>query len=606
MPELLTPARADAASALTNVIAADKFWHVVQQHDPVAAQTAISKALADLVMGDGAGRDQVRALLHLDQQAQRLSATLLVNFAILDVQRRPLEMRWWQSALELSQSFALAFVRFLRHMRNEPNRRVWRRYAPMVLLRLFQHRQIVFLLRPLLNAPPNPDDWSQLHAAYRFAHDQGLLHQPVVITRFQDESGEQSTLEREYIHVLLLELMNRGRFSPYDAFWLSRWIPRWSRALSLQSGRDDAGRSPAEDCFVVDLDRAEGLGRGSAAAAGSTLHLDPSPMLALIDAATGALDDPASGVSVPASFGRARQVRLLRKMTGNYTPRPPRVKRRGERQPLASTTIAIVGPGRIMSMLRHEARKRTAAGRVAPPAVEAITIISEGGTTRSPAGAAGSPHGSAPAFEFGVPHQLWQVKDGSTSGCRLRAPIGDARRVHPGTLVAIRDERGEGWSLVVVRRVGARIGDRVDFGVEYVGQNPRGVTMAIDAGRPASASGSRQGRRGLFSALYLRESEQQPAMPLKTLIIAPGAAGSTRSLTLRSATVEYVLRLKAPIEEQDDFVWLPYEIVDRRAIDGPPLAQATDGKTSLGPADKPQRPATGFTAPSDWLLPPHP
>ena len=77
-----------------------------------------------------------------------------------------------------------------------------------------------------------------------------------------------------------------------------------------------------------------------------------------------------------------------------------------------------------------------------------------------------------------MPHQLWQLKDRSASGCRLRAPGADASRVHPGTLVAIRDDETMRWSLVVVRRLKTRIGDRIDIGVEYVGQNPRGVTMA--------------------------------------------------------------------------------------------------------------------------------
>ena len=35
------------------------------------------------------------------------------------------------------------------------------------------------------------------------------------------------------MHILLLELMNGGQFSPYDAFWLSRWIPHWYQVTSL-------------------------------------------------------------------------------------------------------------------------------------------------------------------------------------------------------------------------------------------------------------------------------------------------------------------------------------------------------------------------------------
>ena len=34
---------------------------------------------------------------------------------------------------------------------------------------------------------------------------------------------------------------------------------------------------------------------------------------------------------------------------------------------------------------------------------------------------------------------------------------------------------------------------------------------------------------------------------------------------LRSDQANYTVRLREPIEEQDGFIWLPYEIVDRRA-----------------------------------------
>ena len=56
-------------------------------------------------------------------------------------------------------------------------------------------------------------------------------------------------------------------------------------------------------------------------------------------------------------------------------------------------------------------------------------------------------------------------------------------------------------------------------------------------------------------------------MPFKTLIMGPGQFGVNQCLTLRSASAEYTVRLKEPIEDQDDFVWLPYEVLDRRATD---------------------------------------
>jgi hypothetical protein len=206
-------------------------------------------------------------------------------------------------------------------------------------------------------------------------------------------------------------------------------------------------------------------------------------------------------------------------------------------------------------------------------------------------------------YEFGVPHHVWQIKDRSLSGCRLRAPVGDLHRLHPGALVAIRDDETMRWSLVVVRRLKTRIGDRIDIGVEYVGQNPRGVTLALDGRQRAGSTASKQAKAKLFTAVYLRESTKQPSMPFKTLIMASGDFNGSKCLTLRSATAEYTVRLKEPIEEQDDFVWLPYEVLDRCSTDIADLAGSAHDMV-LGKAQvHGQHPLQDAGAPSEWLVP---
>jgi hypothetical protein len=147
-------------------------------------------------------------------------------------------------------------------------------------------------------------------------------------------------------------------------------------------------------------------------------------------------------------------------------------------------------------------------------------------------------------------------------------------------------------------RLKTRIGDRIDIGVEYVGQNPRGVTMALEKSRSARADAAVE-RTELFTALYLRESAKQPAMPFKTLIMASTATEGSTCLTLRSATAEYIVRLKEPIEEQDDFVWLPYEVLERRAADRP----AEDGRSTPWIETRPPPMTQDLAPPTDWLIP---
>ena len=159
------------------------------------------------------------------------------------------------------------------------------------------------------------------------------------------------------------------------------------------------------------------------------------------------------------------------------------------------------------------------------------------------------------------------------------------------------------WSLVVVRRLKTRIGDRVDIGVEYVGQNPRGVTMALDSRDRRRDRGDRDKKKsGVFTALYLRESAKQPVMPFKTLIMSTAVSTGTRCLTLRSATAEYTVRLKEPIEEQDDFVWLPYEVLERRARRPCRRPQTTADAATRSTFPRRSSRYRGDT-PTDWLVP---
>jgi hypothetical protein len=54
-------------------------------------------------------------------------------------------------------------------------------------------------------------------------------------------------------------------------------------------------------------------------------------------------------------------------------------------------------------------------------------------------------------------------------------------------------------------------------------------------------------------------------MPVKTVIVPAGTSVNGHCLTVASASAEFTVRLKQPIEEQAEFLWLPYEVVDRDA-----------------------------------------
>ena len=164
---------------------------------------------------------------------------------------------------------------------------------------------------------------------------------------------------------------------------------------------------------------------------------------------------------------------------------------------------------------------------------------------------------------------VWQMKDRSESGCRLRGKIVNSNRVVPGSLVAFREHHNAPWTLAVVRRLRKRMGDRIDIGVEYIGRNPLVVTSGRRGRSPRFVGRRRTGNASITPRIHLHEGSGHPHLPFRTMILSARQFNAGRRLSLQSDGAEYTVRLQEPIEEQDRFVWLSYELVFRLAADGP-------------------------------------
>lgn len=566
------PAGSDPADPLVNVAAVDDFWRLMPRFDPIRAQKKVSDALADFGIGEDPNVERLRALLLLDRRARNLADALLVNYTGRLPQTLPLERRYWQSARELSQGFASAYGQILRQLEHDVLPRTAREYTPLFLLRLFQHRQVEFLLQPFENGQADPGTWSQLHEAYQYAHSQRFLNVRQEVRRSHEMATVETTIEREYLHLLLLDLMNAGHFSPYDAFWVNQWIPGRCDELTLKSVRAAGAGGGTADHFVVDLDSSEGLVRAPASGAVRCLYLDPSPLLTLIDADIAARRDGKHNEGGPPTvIGRGGRLKVLRKLRSVYSPKPPRVNRRGERKPVAVVVQAVVGLSNIARMLRNEKRRAALVDPSVTPEVEEITITVKGGIVESSTstGPDGELTISAPNTppQAVVPHLMWEIRDRSESGCRLHGKAASMSGVTPGALIAMREHEMAPWILVIVRRRGKVVADHLDIGVEYIGREPRRVvaTLLDETTPPGAVAAELHKRR--FAVLFLHESSRQPVLPFKTLIVPAGEFEENQSITLRAGGSRHTLRLKQPIEEQGEFSWLPFEVVERHVLE---------------------------------------
>ena len=141
----------------------------------------------------------------------------------------------------------------------------------------------------------------------------------------------------------------------------------------------------------------------------------------------------------------------------------------------------------------------------------------------------------------------------------------------PGGLITFREGAASPWIVAVMRRVKKRLaGRRVEIGAEYLGKSPVCVMIVVAASqaRPGNVV---EAKPQSFAGVYLPESAR---LPIKTLVLpACGLAPGDR-VSVRSGTSEHTVRLKEPLEEQADFIWSPFEILDQRLKDEPVSTEA--------------------------------
>jgi hypothetical protein len=265
---------------------------------------------------------------------------------------------------------------------------------------------------------------------------------------------------------------------------------------------------------------------------------------------------------------RAGQLALLKKLAILFAPNPVDIKRRAERKPVAVAVQAIVGFHYIVDELHRNGQRQTE-GFLSAAVPETENTVSRFGhpalsavfrATGNP-----SPIAAAVAGVFDrLPH-IWQVKDRSDFGCRMRAQIDNMNGVIPGSLIAVRDSETAPWIVSVVRWFRRLMVDYVEIGVEYLGREPRFVKLVTDGDRDVPIADAPNFASRCFAALYLPPSAQYPTMPIKTLLLSAHDFRTDSDVTLLSSSATYRMRLSEPIQQQFEYVWTSFALIDEVA-----------------------------------------
>src|SRR5207302_6334740 len=285
--------------------------------------------------------------------------------------------------------------------------------------------------------------------------------------------GALTTIEQEYLRVLLLQLMNAGNLSPRYVEWVADQLSEWCAPLRLNI------ESSTVSSFYVDLGSRTGLKRrGPQPLEGRVLFLDTRPLHAVLMQNVVMLEqkvrnDPLS----ERTSRRAEQLNLLSKLAAQVDPEFRPVTRRGERTTASGAVDTIVGFAKISGFLRDEEMGPLLDSRAQAGTFGDSVEIATFGRTRNEH-ARSQEVARRRLATYAAPGGTWEIRDVSQTGYRLVAPMMVVNAVTLGTLAAMRGQGQTLWALGIVRRMKRLTSERAEIGLQIIANNLVGVELA--------------------------------------------------------------------------------------------------------------------------------
>jgi len=522
--------------------------------DPLVAHAAILTELAAL--GERtAPRNPARleAVFHLDALSDALRRSVTAQYLEHGNRSSRVESQLWQALFDFTQAFLLCYQAFGREFSGRSQSSRWQSLLPELIARQIVHQGVDAKIRLYRYEQWIPARWSELNALFQTACTAQIERVPVATL----PDGILTTIEQEYLRVLLLQLMNAGNLSPRHVQWVADQLSEWCAPLRL------AVEPPTLTSFYVDLGDRIGLRRRSPdPLEGRVLFLDTRPLHAVLMQNVLMLEqkvrnDPLS----ERTPRRAEQLSLLTKLAAQVDPEFRPVARRGERQSATGSVDAIVGFAKISGFL-HDEEAGPAAGRSANTGNfgESVELATFGHLRNETARAQDVVRRRLATYA--AQGGAWEVRDVSQTGYRLIAPMTVVNAVTLGTLVAIRADGQPLWTLGIVRRMKRLTAERAEIGLQVIANNLVGVELSSTKRGEADYSVDGEtptvsGRR--FHGLFLSLRKRSGDTPIQTLIVPAGEYQPGKRLQMSVASTTQSMAFGRLLEQQPDWIWATVE-----------------------------------------------
>jgi len=552
MFRFLTGLSSERGNPLQTQKSASVWFRQLPAADPIGRQLEVIRALDEVTQATKRPDFAcVAAIRYLDAELGADRSQLVTQYVESFGGRLAVADRIWKAAYDISQGFIGAYRKLLTEAIETSGEARWKREIAPLTARLIHHLGVDAKLRVLKSERWIPQKWVELNHLYRRAVDRR-------IERVAVDAGEATpptTIEQEYIAVLITHLVNTGTLAPAQVDWVL------SQTLARSHGLELSDAASATTAFIVDIDGKRGLVRRATPDPGHTLrYLDTGPLSAEIERAIAAMKASGDGERQSARCFEPARITMLEKLRAMISPDTVPNVSREPRADVSYEADVRVGLARICAHLAN---------------VQAPDAELGGERRKSPFGPANvGPVPAASRFPKtgGPPPEdapRWIVQNRSNSGLRVSA-LGSARHgLTLGSLVAVRSRDGGDWALGVVRRMVRSTSEKIDVGVGVIAL--RFATIALHAKQHAredmgfvvdGVDVSTMGPR--FDGLYL-PPPSRPSKPLseRSLVIPTTEHAAGRTIVAMAPRAIYTVVLRELLESHGEWSWTTVEIIDQ-------------------------------------------
>jgi hypothetical protein len=542
---------------LADAKSAERWLAGFPTNDPLAMHAAVLGELGRLTERD-AKRTPARleAVFHVDAHTDALRKMLTAQYLEHGNRSTRVESQLWQALFDLAQGLLLCYQAFAREVTDHAQSNKWQSLLPELIARQIIHQGLDAKVRLFRYEQWIPAKWSDLHALFQMACSAQIERQPVAALA----AGGLTTIEQEYLRVLVLQVMNAGNLTPRHLEWVSEQLSEWCAALRLNI------EASTVTCFYVDLGARGGLKRrGPQALEGRVLFLDTRPMHAVLMQNVVMLDQKVrSNPLSERTSKRAEQLDLMIKLASQVDPEFKPLVRRGERTTAEGSVDAIIGFSKIAGFLRDDEMLPFIEGRRAAGTFGDTVEIATFGRMRNDQTRT-LEMARRRLANYAAPGGSWEVRDVSQTGFRLVAPMTVINAVTLGTLTAIRHQSQTLWTLGIVRRMKRLTTERAEIGLQVIANNLVGVELqepkrngddySVDGETPTVTS-----RR--FNALFLSMQKRESEPIVQTLVVPPGEYQPGKRLSMSVGQSSRRIAFGRVLEQHPDWVWATVESVE--------------------------------------------